>query len=87
MRNILHGPMDLNVLSPVQGPVWGGYGTLGGGALLEEAHHWEWALRVHSLTLLPGHSFCFMFVVGTVISQLSALAVCLLPCEHLFLEL
>lgn len=34
--------------------LWGGSRALGSGALLEEICPWGWALRVDSLTLLPG---------------------------------
>lgn len=48
--------------------------SLGGGALPEEARHWEAAIRIHSLTSLPVYSLCFGFAVEAVITQLPHLA-------------
>lgn len=52
-------------LSPSGGTVWECYGApLGGGALLEEVHHWGWDLRVYGLVLLPV-LFLGSLLVGT----------------------
>lgn len=44
---------------------------LGGGVLPEEVHHCGWALRAYySLAPLLGHTLCFLWMVGDIISQL-----------------
>lgn len=53
---------------------------LEGRALLKEAHHWEWTLRVYNFSL-PVHSLCSLCVVGNVISQLRS---SLEDCCHVF---
>lgn len=39
--------------------------------LMQETGHWGPALGVHILVPLPGHPLCFMFVVESMMSQLS----------------
>lgn len=44
-------------LTPGDDAVSEGYGTLGGGALLENVGQWGWVLRFYSLALLSVLSF------------------------------
>lgn len=78
MRNVLQRFMYLNTSSWVGATLWGVMETLGGTVLLEEAHHWEWALSVYSLTPFPvlplTFPFCLLCVGKDVISQFLALA-------------
>lgn len=69
MISVSHRLRHLNIWLWVGGPVLGG---LGGPALLEEAHHWEWALRLYSFTLSIVFSLCFLIVFADVSSQLTA---------------
>jgi hypothetical protein len=41
--------------------IWRVTEPLGGAALLEESHHWGWALGVYSLRSLPAPSLLPMF--------------------------
>lgn len=47
-KNVPHRLRYLSTVLPVGGAVWGISADL-----LEVEYHWEWALRVHSLTPLP----------------------------------
>lgn len=56
----------------------GGCGIFGGGALLEEVHHWERPLKGYNSTTLPACSFWFGFAVEDFTSNplLSGPAAC-----------
>lgn len=73
MRNVLQRFVYLSTSSRVGATLWGVVEPLGGTALLEETHHWGWALSVCSLTLLPvlprTFPFCFLCVDKHVISH------------------
>lgn len=58
--------------------VWDVMKPLGGGSLLEEAHHWWRTLRFYSLIPLPAGPLCFLFVDENVITQLPVLVT--IPC-------
>lgn len=66
-KNVPHRLRYLSTLLPVGGAVWGISADL-----LEVEHHWDWALRVHSLTPLPVSWLCYMIVVRSLIPQLLA---------------
>ena len=66
-KNVSHWLRYLSTLLPVGGAVWGISADL-----LEEVYHWEWALRVHSLTPLPVSWLCYMIVVRSLTPQLLA---------------
>lgn len=77
MRNVSHRFLYLNTWSPgVQVPtVWDRFGTFRGWSLAGGSMSVGWALRVHSLILLPVCSLCLLFLV-------SALPVATIPHHH-----
>lgn len=66
-KNVPHRLRYLSTVLPVGGAVWGISADL-----LEVENHWEWALRVHSLTPLPVSWLCYMIVVRSLTPQLLA---------------
>ena len=64
MRSVPHRLLCSNTWSSVGDASWGGVKDL---VLLEEVYQWGWALKVYSH--IPIQSFCFMFAVEDVISQ------------------
>lgn len=69
--------------------LWHCLGCLGGVAMLEEACHWGWALRVWAFTLFLVYSLCFVLMAKNVSLSILLLkhSLLLVPSNHLAKQL